>query len=518
MLLAAFAHRWAILNFVLLAILGASVTSAADRPNILLAIADDQSWLHTSSAGYRAVSTPAIDQICQSGVRFTQCIAGSPGCSPSRAALLTGRHHWQLAEAGTHASSFPSYLQTYPDLLAKSGYFVGLTGKGWGPGNWAITGRPHNPAGPSFDSKKITPPLVGIHADDYAGNFAEFLKQRPKDQPFCFWYGGHEPHRVYATDSEPKRQKKLDDATVPPFLPDVPEVRSDLLSYCVEIEWFDRHLGLMLEQLREAGELENTLVIVTADNGMSFPRAKATTYEYGIHVPLAVSWPKQIPGNRVVDDLVGFVDLTATILDATSTPAALVQSPKEKLVGKSLMPTLKSSQQGIVDSTRTMVFSGRERHSSARPHNWGYPSRALRTQQYLYIRNLHPERWPAGDPRELDQDGKLGAMHGAYRDIDAGPSLAFLTQNADSPKFRPFLDLAVGKRQAEELYDIRIDAGCLKNLANSGEHQKALVELREAMTECLGTTGDPRVGDNPEIWETYPRYSASRQFPDETQN
>ena len=517
MLSAALTRRLSISIFSLLAVACFSQAFAADRPNILVAMADDQSWLHTSSAGYRAVSTPTLDRLCQSGVRFTQCIAGSPGCSPSRAALLTGLHHWQLSEAGTHASNFPIRLQTYPDLLAKSGYFVGLTGKGWGPGNWAITGRPHNPAGPSFDDAKLTPPNAGIHADDYAGNFAEFLKQRPKDQPFCFWYGSHEPHRTYATDSEPKRQKKMEDADVPPFLPDVPEVRSDLLSYCVEIEWFDRQLGRMLDQLREAGELDNTLVIVTADNGMSFPRAKATTYEYGIHVPLAISWPKQVPGNRVIDDLVGFVDLTATILEATSTPGSPVDSVKERPVGKSLLATLKTQQQGIVDPTRTMVFSGRERHSSARPHNWGYPSRALRTQQYLYIRNFHPERWPAGDPQELGQDGKLGPMHGAYRDIDAGPSLAFLVKNADSPQFKPLFELAVGKRHEEELYDIRTDAGCLKNLSKMSEHQKTLVELRDAMTECLVRTGDPRMGENPEVWETYPRYSAIRQFPDESQ-
>src|SRR5262245_59874429 len=193
-----------------------------------------------------------------------------------------------------------------------------------------------------------------------------------------------------------------------PFLPDTPEVRGDLLDYCVEIEWFDRQLGRMLKALEEAGELANTLVIVTADNGMSFPRAKANLYEYGIHVPLAICWPRRVPGGRVVGDLVGFVDLTATILDAAGVRHASAPQGEATPVGKSLLNILTTDRQGLVDPSRSMVFSGRERHSSARPANAGYPCRALRTHDYLYIKNFHPERWPAGDPREYDRKGRLG--------------------------------------------------------------------------------------------------------------
>lgn len=487
---------------------------AADRPNVVLAIADDQSWQHTSASGYSAVSTPAFDRVCQSGVLFNQCIAGSPGCSPSRAALLTGRHHWQLAEAGTHASSFPSRFATYPDLLEGAGYFVGYTGKGWGPGNWKTGGRTRNPAGDLYEHAKLSPPITGISENDYGANFGKFMEKRPKDKPFCFWYGGHEPHRAYAVDSELEHKKRLDDAKVPPYLPDAPEVRKDLLDYCVEIEWFDQHLGKILDQLKDAGELENTLVIVTADNGMSFPRAKANCYEYGIHVPLAISWPKRVPAGRVLDDLVGFVDLTATILDATGVVGSKEDQPANVPAGRSLMNVLTSSDQGIVDPTRTMVFSGRERHSSARYQHVGYPSRALRTQQFLYIKNFHPERWPAGDPRDYSTDGKLGLPHGAYRDIDAGVSLAFLVKNFDVPPFDKYFHLAVDKRPTEELFDIRIDPGCLRNLVDDPNHAKTLIELRTALAEYLKRTGDPRMGENPEVWETYPRYSAVRQFPE----
>ena len=200
---------------------------AADRPNILIAIADDQSWVHTSAAGYPAVKTPAFDRVCRHGVRLTQCIAGSPGCSPSRAALLTGYHHWQLEEAGTHDSSFPKRLITFPDRLEQVGYFVGCTGKGWGPGNWKVSGRARNPAGTAFDQKHSKPPFKGISKNDYAANFAEYLRSRPKGQPFCFWYGATEPHREYEPGSGLKSGKQLKEAVVPPFLPDVAAIRSD---------------------------------------------------------------------------------------------------------------------------------------------------------------------------------------------------------------------------------------------------------------------------------------------------
>lgn len=460
--------------------------AAQERPpNILLAISDDQSWLH-------GASTPAFDRVARQGVLFRNGFAGSPGCSPSRAALLTGKHHWQLEEAGTHASSFPARYATYPDLLEKAGYFVGMTGKGWGPGNYQAGGRTRNPAGPAFAKHKLAPPQKGIGTNDYAANFADFLKQRPKEKPFCFWYGAQEPHRGYEEGSGVKAEKKLENAVVPPFLPDTPEVRSDILDYDLEIEWFDRHLGRMLQALEDAGEIENTIVIVTADNGMSFPRAKANCYEYGIHVPLAVSWPKRVPGGRVVQDVVGFVDLAPTILEAAGLKP-------EGLSGKSLLGLLT----GKDSAPRTRAFAGRERHSSSRHDNLGYPMRAIRTPEHLYIRNFAPDRWPAGDPQT-----EGGKMHGAYHDIDGCPSLKVLVARQDE-----FFRLSVAKRPAEELFDVKSDPACLKNLAADPAHAEVKKRLAAELEEELRRTGDPRMGANPEVWESYPRYSPIRKFP-----
>lgn len=460
---------------------------SARRPNILFAIADDQSWIHTSAAGSKAVRTPGFDRVAQLGVHFTQAFCASPGCAPSRAAILTGRYPWQLREAGTHASFFPRDLTVYPEVLAKAGYFTGLTGKGAGPCNFKDTGWPHNPAGPSFDTHKAPALAAGINANDYAANFAAFLAARPKDQPFCFWYGGQEPHRPYQPGLGLKSGKRLDDVIVPPFLPDTPEVRSDILDYLTEIEHFDRHLERMLDTLEKAGELENTIIAVTADNGMSFPGAKAQMREYGLREPLALAWPANGKGGRVSDELVSLTDLAPTWY------AAARLQPPPGLVGLNLLPLLRDGK----PLNRPYVLAGRERHSHARHDLLGYPSRALRNRHFLYVRNFAPDRFPSGDPPR-------------YYDIDNGPSHQWMLAHRQDPQVAPLFDAIYGKHPAEELFDIRQDPACLKNLAREPRLRGILAELRRSLTTQLKAQGDPRLGPNPNIWESYPRFSPTR--------
>lgn len=492
------------------------------RPNILIAIADDQSYPHASAYGFAGIDTPAFDRVARSGVLFSNAFTPAPGCSPMRAAFLTGRHIWQIEQAGTHASSFPTKYPVFPDLLETRGYFVGYTGKGWGPGNWKASGRSRNPAGPLFSGKTCQPPAKGISNKDYAANFEDFLTERPEGEPFCFWYGAHEPHRGFEAGSGKRLGKSVEDVEVPGFLPDHPEIRSDILDYFVEIEWFDRHLGRMLDALAARGELENTIVIVTSDNGMAFPRAKANCYEYGIHMPLAIAWPSRVKGGRTVEDLVGLIDVTATIFDATSVAPSFEYPP----AGKSLMNILLGERSGRVDPTRDAVFSGRERHSSSRYNSLGYPQRCIRTRDYLYVWNLRPERWPAGTPQKYaraiyDDEGWLaeaeyGPVDGGYHDIDACPTLDFLIDQKESPRYGKFLGLAVARRPEFEMFDVRYDPACLKNLAGLEESRAIEGTLKRRLMKQLRATGDARVlsADGGDVWETYPRYSALRWFPE----
>ncbi len=481
----------------------------AKRPNILFCISDDQSYPHASAYGCKFVNTPHFDRVANEGVLFNEAVSASPGCSPARAAMLTGLHDWQIEQAGTHASSFPAKYVVYPDLLEHAGYWVGYTGKGWGPGKWDDD-RPRNPAGTEFNEIESDPGNQGLRRTDYAANFSAFLEQRPGDSPFCFWFGASEPHRDFEAETGLADGKKLADAEVPPFLPDREEIRSDLLDYAFEIEHFDDHLGRMLQALEEAGELSNTLVIVTSDNGMSFPRAKASCYEYGIHVPLAIRWEGHIAPGRKIDDLVGFVDLTATLFEV----AGVKHPGPHTLAGRSILNLLESGGNGLLDPSRDAVYSSRERHSSSRYNNLGYPQRAMRTKDYLYIRNFKPERWPAGDPQKYEEGGKLGPMHGGYHDIDACPTLDYLVEHRDDPAIRPYFLMAVDKRPAEELFDIRTDPACLTNLAGKPQHEATRQELAERLENYLRETGDPRVLGNGDIWETYERYSPIRNFPE----
>jgi N-sulfoglucosamine sulfohydrolase len=505
------------------------------RPNILIAISDDQSFPHTSFAGCRFVNTPGFDRIATEGVYFTNCIAGSPGCAPSRSSLVTGRYHWQNEQSGQHASSWLNKYVPYIDLLEAAGYHSGFTGKGVGPFQYKRSEadslwRKDNAAGKPFNRFQYTKgessderTAEGIVGNNYFANFVDFLRQRQTGQPFYFWYGSSEPHRDYEKDSWKRNGKNLDMVDVPGFYPDSEEIRGDMLDYAVEIEWFDLHLTRMLNYLDSLGELENTIVIVTSDNGMPFPRAKANCFDFGIHVPLAVRYPKVFAGNRIVNDPVSFVDIAPTLLELTGTlPDGMMP-----MSGRSFVNILKSKKSGIVDETRKYVFAGRERHSSSRWNNLGYPQRAIRSVNHLLIWNIKSERWPAGAPQRLKpgSDKELLPMFGidekgihhsewAFADVDAAPAKSFLIENHNNEAISRYFDLSFGKRPEFELYDIVSDPYCLDNLYGVRDYLQIAQEMISVLMNELEKSADPRVvGPDTEIFDTYIRYSPMREFP-----
>ena len=482
------------------------------RPNILFVISDDQSFPHASIYGQNWIDTPVFDSIAKKGMLFTNAFSASPGCSPSRAAILTGFNAWQIKDAGTHDSGFPLDYKVYPDILEELGYKVGYTGKGWGPGNWLESGRKRNPAGDEFNNRKLEPPTTGISTNDYSGNFNDFLAEGDPESPFCFWFGAREPHRPFERGSGLKSGKNPEDVTVPDFLPDVKQVREDLLDYALEIEWFDSELGKMLKRLEELGELSNTIVVVTSDNGMPFPRAKANTYEYGIHVPLAIMWKDRIPSGRIIETPVSLIDLAPTFLEAATDSETIKSRKLYPMEGKSLLNLLLNFpvKNGY---SRDAVFASRERHSSSRWGNLTYPQRAIRTQDFLYIQNIKPERWPAGAPQKYNSDGSLGPMHDAYHDIDGSPTFDYMVTHRSDFKILPFFNLAVAKRPDEELYDIKNDPFCLVNLVSDSDYAPEVLELKKALTNYLIETGDPRATGNGAVYENYIRYSQIRKFP-----
>ena len=451
----------------------------AKRPNVLFIIFDDWGFSHASAYGAKWVKTPGFDRVAKEGALFTHAFTSNPKCSPCRATILMGRNSWQTREAVSHQSLFPNEFAVYPAAMEKAGYFVGLTGKGWGPGDFKSTGWPHNPAGKSYDAKKTKPPYSGMGPNDYTGNFEDFLSQRPKDTPFCFWMGFAEPHRAYEEGSGLRSGKKLADVTLPAYYPDVKLVRSDMLDYAVEVEYADGYITKALDKLAAIGELENTLVIVTSDHGMPFPRVKGQIYEDGFHIPLAVRWGNAMKGGRVINDFITTRDFAPTILEAAG-----VQKP-ETVTGKSFVDILKSGKDGVVDPSREYVMVAKERHDIGRPNDAGYPVRAIRTRQYLYIRNYMPDFWPAGMPET------------GYRDVDDSPTKTLLVSSFDQ-----YYKLSFGKRAAEELYDIEADPGCMKNLFAEPGMTMTKRTLRDKMERILKEEGDPRMNGNAGFFDT----------------
>jgi arylsulfatase A-like enzyme len=465
----------------------AAWAQSARRPNILFVIADDWGQDHAGAYGCGWIRTPSFDRVAREGVRFTHSFTSNPKCSPSRASILTGRNSWQLKEAVNHYSIFPSEFPVYPALLEKAGYFVGLTGKGWGPGDYRSTGFTHNPAGREYQSRKLNPPYKGISPNDYAANFEGFLAQRPKDAPFCFWLGTHEPHRAYEQGSGERAGRSPAEVVLPKYYPNHNTIRSDLLDYALEVEWVDRQLGLALRKLEQTGELDNTLIVVTSDHGMPFPRVKGQIYEHGFHIPMAVRWSAQVEAGRVVDDFINFRDLAPTFLEAAGL------KPAPTMTGKSFLDVLKSGKAGIVDASRDVMLVGKERHDLGRPNDWGYPVRGIRTREFFYVRNYEPDRWPAGNPET------------GYRNCDPGPTKEFLLSGFDE-----YYRMSFGKRPAEELYHVASDPDCVKNLATDLKFAAVKRELRQRMDALLHEEGDPRALGHAEFFETI-QYTGPRR-------
>jgi arylsulfatase A-like enzyme len=366
----------------------------------------------------------------------------------------------------------------YPDLLEANGWRVGFQGKGWGPGNDGAGGRTRNPAGPRWRS------------------FRAFLETVPDDAPFCFWFGSTDPHRPYEEGSGRRAGYRIEDVSVPPFFPDTPDVRSDILDYHAEVERFDRDVAGLLATLEMFGRTGDTIVVVTSDNGMPFPRSKANLYDAGTHMPLVVRWPGRAKAGSVVPALVSLADLAPTFLEAAGAPI-----PPE-MTGRSLVHLI----EGKEGAPRTEVFLERERHANVREGDLGYPARAVRTEDFLYIRNFRPDRWPAGDPEKWRSVGPFG-------DVDDGITKRLMLDRREDPAIAPLFRLAFGKRPAEELYDLRKDPGQMTNVAGEKAYAHVREQLAARLLAELEATGDPRAVGGAERLEAYPYYGGSPMKP-----
>ncbi len=457
-------------------VLFASNTRAADRPNVLLCVADDWGWPHAGAYGDRVVKTPAFDRLAREGVLFEHAFVSAPSCTPSRNALLAGQQFYRLGQGANLQSTLDVAHPNFVQLMERAGYQIGHWRKVWGPGRFEAGGYTEHPCGPE-------------------SSFEQFMKTRAKDKPFCFWFGTSDPHRPYEPGSGKASGMELSKVRVPEFLPDDEVVRSDIADYYFEVQRWDGDVAKAIALLEQAGELENTIIVMTGDHGMPFPRCKANLYDWGARVPLAIRWGEGVkaPGRRV-DAFVSLIDLAPTFLAAAGAQAPAV------MTGKSLLPLLRNESTNPAADGRDRIVIGRERHAAAQamPSLAGYPSRAIRTDRWLYVTNLEPDRWPAGAPE--------GATHpiGRFPDTDDGPTKSFILDHRDDAQYRRYYDLCFARRPAEELYDVRADPDQVNNLAADPEHAETLRRLREQLAADLRATGDPRYTGQPVRFDEYP--------------
>jgi N-sulfoglucosamine sulfohydrolase len=525
--------RLALAGFMLLAA-GLNFTHAAElqRPNILFAFADD--WGRHASIYAQidgpgspndVIQTPNFDRLAREGVLVRRAFVSAPSCTPCRSALLSGQHFWRTGRGAILLGAvWDPKIPSYPLLLHEAGYHIGETYKVWSPGTPADApyGAPkfaYEKAGRRFNqfSQNVTQmvqkgqPVEAakqVLYDQVKANFDAFLAARKPGQPFCYWFGPTNVHRKWIKGSgkalwgiDPDKLK----GKMPPFLPDVPEVREDLADYFGEIQAFDAAVGVLLAKLKEIGEFDNTLVVVSGDHGApGFPHGKCNLYDFGASVSLAIRWG-DAKGGRVVDDLVSLPDLAPTFLEVGRV------KPPEGMTGRSLVGILKSEQSGQVDPQRTWVLIGRERHvDSARDGYLPYPQRAIRTKDHLYIINFRPDRWPMGNPYRLDDSKPPSAAEltedtrVTLQDMDAGPTKAWLVGHRNDPKWQPYYQRAFGKRPREELYVLADDPHQVHNVAADPKYAKVRTELHERLMAELKRTGDPRVTGDGSYFEKPP--------------
>ncbi len=363
----------------LLLALVAAQANAAEKPNIVLILADDLGYGDLSSYGAKDMQTPHIDGLVAKGMRFENFYANCPVCSPTRAALLTGRYQEFVGVPGvvrTHAESNFGYLAPeatlLPSLLKKVGYHTAIVGK-WHLGLDA----PNRPNDRGFDhfhgflgdmmddyykhrrhginymrlnNNEIDPPG---HATDLFSDWAvDYIRERhDSGGPFFLYLAYNAPHTPIQPPQDSIEKVKQRET-------DITDGRAKLVAL---IEHMDHGIGKVIAALEATGEMENTLVLFTSDNGGQLNvganngplrAGKQEVYEGGIRVPACAVWTERIsPGSRS-DRVALTMDLFPTICEAVGA------SVDHTIEGRTILPTLLGREQPPED--RFIFWSRRE--------------------------------------------------------------------------------------------------------------------------------------------------------------
>lgn len=427
-------------------------------PNIVLIIADDMGWDDCGAYGHPSIRTANIDRLAAEGMRFTNAFLTASSCSPSRASIITGRYphntdaeqlHWPL----------PAEQRTFVELLKNAGYWTAAVGK-WHLGD-AVKNRFHcvheaDVSGFQLPTDKDASKTAMV-AGERSGceHWVSTLRSRPKDRPFFLWLASVDPHRDYEPGiiANPHRPE---DVRVPPYLPDVSEVREELALYYDEIARLDGYLGKVLEELTEQGVEEDTFVLFISDNGRPFPRDKTTLYDGGIKTPWLVRWPQRAQAGSVCTQLVSSIDIAPTVLTLAG-----IDIPS-CFQGRSFASQLTDPMSKI----REYIYA--EDHW----HDYEDLGRAVRSMRYKYIHNDYPDL-PATPPADVGRSRTFAAMRRlrVQGKLDENQMACF-----------------VKPRPAEELYDVINDPYEMHNLVEDPIYADVLKEHRRALSDWSQST------------------------------
>ncbi len=441
------------------------------RPNILLITVDDMNWDAPGCFGGRVPDiTPNIDRLASEGIRFEHAHVTVAVCTPSRSVLLTGMY--------PHRSGVEGFQRVRPEVptlsavLREAGYLCGTIGKWLGQQEtfkWSI-----------YDFKdEHGEHSIGRRPEAFHHFVKDVIREADKsDQPFFIMANSHDPHRPFhgsvkdrrlfhvpgSAVPDPSRIYAPDEIEVPRFLPELPEIRTELAQYYSSVRRADDTVGAILQALRESGQEANTLVVFLSDNGMAFPFAKSNCYLNSTRTPWIVRWPGRIrPGSVDGNHLISGIDLMPTVLEAAGIAAPT------PLDGRSLLPLLAGREQAGRDAVFTQYF-----HVHA--GKTIYPMRCVQTRRYGYIFNPWSDGRRVYDAEPLSEMAFPAMQRAAGMDAAIRRRVEFLQH-----------------RCVEEFYDLEKDPTALNNLVADPSHAHAVVEMRQRLLKWMEQTSDAAI-------------------------
>ena len=418
----------------------AATNTSAGPPNIVFVIADDLTFREVGCYGGQA-RTPHIDRLASQGMRFTRCFQAAPMCSPTRHTIYTGLYPVRSGAYPNHTFANDE-TRSVCHALGDLGYRVALSGK-----------------------RHIGPESVfpfeysGTKNPDMKAIDQLMAESKAAGQPFCVFACSNEPHTPW-NKGDPSAYPP-ERVQLPPCHVDTPETRDGWSRYLAEISYFDGQVGDILSLLEKHELTDDTLVIVTTEQGNSMPFAKWTLYDAGLQTAFIARWPGMVKPGSVTEAMVEYVDLLPTFVEAAG------GEPDMSLDGRSFLPVLR----GAADTHKDLVYGIQTtRGTNEAPEC--YWIRSVRSERYKLIVNLTPEV-TLTNACTTSPEFRSWVAKATAGDADA------------ADKVRRYQH-----RPAVELYDLAFDPFEWRNLAEEPEHEATLAMLREKLEAWMTSQGD----------------------------